>query len=91
MFGFELYLIIVKLTVHSNLYVDSRMVNTKTQNLKESLQNVIINWDRENPQFLQSPRDITSGIIVFNTANILITTPGNILIFLRLLSPLGKK
>lgn len=64
MFGFEMYLIIVKLTVHSNLYVDSRMVSTKTQNLKESLQNIIINWNRENLQFLQSPRDITSGIIV---------------------------
>lgn len=53
MFGFEMYLTIVKLTVHSNLYVDSKLVSTKIQNLKESLQNIIINWNRKNPRFLQ--------------------------------------
>ena len=37
-----MYLTIVKLTAHSNLYVDSKLVSTKTQNLKESLQNIII-------------------------------------------------
>lgn len=61
MFGFEMYLIIVKLTVHSNSYVHSRIVSTKTRNLKESLQYIIINGNKKNPLFLQSPGDITSG------------------------------